>query len=42
MIELTIGLALWVGVGLAAAVAIGRASAIGTPRRATCRIHRPR
>lgn len=42
MIELAIGLALWIAMGAFAALAVGRASAIGMPRRLPCRIARPR
>jgi hypothetical protein len=40
MIELFIGIAVWITIGTAAALAVGRASAIGAPRHAPCRLAR--
>jgi hypothetical protein len=36
MIELFIGIVVWVTIGTAAALAVGRASAIGAPAQAHC------
>ena len=43
MIELMIGMAVWVSLGAAAAIAVGRASTIGAPSAVPCplsRMHR--
>jgi hypothetical protein len=40
MIELFIGIAVWITIGTAAALAVGRASAIGAPGQAHCRLAR--
>jgi hypothetical protein len=40
MIELFIGIIVWITIGTAAAVAVGRASAIGASREAHCPLAR--